>query len=182
MLRFWRITALTIGLVAVLLLLLTWLLRPLTSLALEYRQLRRDNSLIAVYYVDMERQLSIRESSPLPSIPLDPSDTAPDGRRAFSLPTPGNMDVFLLTSDAPRRQLTHFGDFPPLRSGRDTRRANLHPFWSPDLNWIIFLSSDPTGRVDLYAIHPDGHGLRLLTDPYSQHEPVQPRFVHLASG
>jgi Tol biopolymer transport system component len=40
--------------------------------------------------------------------------------------------------------------------------ADTQPEWSPDGEWIAFLS-DRSGHVDLYVVHPDGTGLRRLT-------------------
>jgi hypothetical protein len=95
------------------------------------------------------------------------------------LPTPGNIDLFLVGPDTKRFQLTHFKDFPPLRPGRDPRRANLYPLWSPDAVWIIFLSSDEVGHIDLYAIRPDGSDMRSLAYHINTEEPVHPQWVTL---
>jgi len=44
--------------------------------------------------------------------------------------------------------------------------AGDHPDWSPDGKWIIFRSPTPGGfaGTDLYRVHPDGTGLRQLTN------------------
>ena len=38
---------------------------------------------------------------------------------------------------------------------------NLYPAWSPDGKWIVFVN-DRHGPFDLYVIHPDSTGLRLI--------------------
>ncbi len=45
-------------------------------------------------------------------------------------------------------------------------RAGISPDWSPDGRWILFRSNADGGGLDsqLYVIHPDGRGLRAVTD------------------
>jgi Tol biopolymer transport system component len=40
--------------------------------------------------------------------------------------------------------------------------SDTQPEWSPDGEWIAFLS-ERSGHVDLYVVHPDRTGLRRLT-------------------
>ena len=44
------------------------------------------------------------------------------------------------------------------------------PDWSPDGLWIVFSARPPRGRSTLYAIHPDGSGLRRLTNGRTDEE------------
>jgi Tol biopolymer transport system component len=53
---------------------------------------------------------------------------------------------------------------------RDRRRGTLlrrsltsTPAWSPDGKWIAFVRQIGYGPVEVYAVHPDGSGLRRLT-------------------
>ena len=78
----------------------------------------------------------------------------------------GDFDIYTMRTDGSEvRKLT------------DSRGNDAHPAWSPDGNWIIFSSSrqgfkdealldewGPQPYGDLYAMHPDGSGVRQLTD------------------
>ncbi|MGH2656089.1 MAG: TolB family protein [Actinomycetota bacterium] len=80
---------------------------------------------------------------------------SPDGRRlAFqALGAGGDTDVFSIRADGTdRRSLTG-------REGFD-----MAPTWSPDSEWIAYLS-DRGGDTELYLIRPDGTGERRL--PFS---------------
>ena len=46
-----------------------------------------------------------------------------------------------------------------------SRRATgaLNPSWSPDGGWIVF-SLQRDERAEIYLVHPDGTGLRRVTD------------------
>lgn len=152
------------------------------GIALEYREVRQDRQIVNVYYLDIERGIRSSQQKSAVVETLKSSNTAPDGRRVLSLPTPGNIDLFLVAPDTNRFQLTHFKNFPPLRANRDSRRANLYPLWSPDAAWIIFLSSDEVGHLDLYAIRPDGSDMRVLAYRIHSEDSVYPRWVILKSS
>ena len=62
------------------------------------------------------------------------------------------LDIVLLEIDT-GRQVTLYG--------KPSTRA-LSPKWSPDGNWISFISQE-TGREELYLIKPNGEGLHQLT-------------------
>jgi Tol biopolymer transport system component len=156
--------------------------RQQPGVALEYREIHQHGKIVMIYYVDIEHGIRSHQQVPAEVERLQPSDSAPDGRRVIPLSTPGNIDLFLLTPDANRLQLTHFSNFPPLRAGRDPRRANLYPIWSPDAAWIVFLSSDEVGHLDLYAVRPDGQEMRRLAYHINTEEPVHPRWVRFKSG
>jgi TolB protein len=80
--------------------------------------------------------------------------------------TSGIDELWLMNLDGSnQRQLT----FPPQH--REIASYNGHdqtPKWSPDGDEIVF-ARFYRGRTDIYAIRPDGIGLRRLTDQAGQH-------------
>jgi dipeptidyl aminopeptidase/acylaminoacyl peptidase len=62
------------------------------------------------------------------------------------------LDIVLLEIASGRQTILY---------GKSSTRALL-PKWSPDGNWISFISQE-TGREELYLIKPDGEGLHQLT-------------------
>jgi Tol biopolymer transport system component len=86
---------------------------------------------------------------------------SPDGRQiAFARQSPfnGYGGIFVIDSDGSNmRRLT-----------TDAHRDS-QPVWSPNGQWIAF-SSERDGNLDLWAIHPDGTGLRRLTNTPTRHE------------
>jgi len=50
----------------------------------------------------------------------------------------------------------------PLRRLTDDAAQDIVPRWSPDGNWIAFLS-DRSGKYEIWKIHPDGTGLAQMT-------------------
>ena len=88
---------------------------------------------------------------------------SPDGRHiAFvRLNSPladpaGGIAIFVMRSDGTHlRRITDW-----------SLRAGVSPDWSPDGRWILFRSNADGGGLDsqLYVVHPDGRGLRAVTD------------------
>jgi TolB protein len=98
----------------------------------------------------------------------DQAAFSPDGRRLVFVTTRAGGRANLWTLDLQSRRAS------PLTSGAG---GDFRPSWSPDGQWIAF-SSDrgstmPFGHgrwehlqiVDLYLIHPDGSGLKRITEP-----------------
>lgn len=98
----------------------------------------------------------------------DQAAFSPDGRQLVFVTTRsgGTADIWILDLQTRRaRKLTSGpgGDF--------------RPAWSPDGQWIAFSSDrnsqlpfahgrwEPLHLVDVYVVHPDGSGLKRLTDP-----------------
>jgi hypothetical protein len=127
--------------------------------------------------LDVTRSLRLTRNEPLPARLFFATDTAADGRQAVSVQSIGNIDLYLTENDGTQRQITHFTDFPPIGGERDSRSANLYPSWSPDNAWIAFISSTVNGRLDLYAVRPDGSGLHHLGDRIRVASPYAPRWV-----
>lgn len=183
MLRFWTGLLVGMGLLSLAALCAVLLVSRLqASTALEYVEAASDGHPIAVYYLDVERTLIVQRGSRLLTVALKIGATSPDGQRVVSLPTPGNIDLFIVPPGGPAVQLTRFKDFPARRPGSDARRANLYPLWSPDYAWIVFLSSDEVGHIDLYAIRPDGSDLRRLAYRINNQGLGRPMWVSLERG
>jgi TolB protein len=98
----------------------------------------------------------------------DQAAFAPDGRQLVFVTTRADGTADLWTLDLETRKPR------PLTSGPG---GDFRPAWSPDGRWIAF-SSDRTsdmpfahGRwehlhvVDIYIVHPDGSGLKRITEP-----------------
>jgi hypothetical protein len=180
MVTYWLRWSVGMGLFSLAILSIALLLSRLqTSQALEYIEAYSDGRLIAAYYLDIERLLVTRRTHRLAALPLNTGATGPDGWRVVSLPTPGNIDLFIVPPDEPAIPLTHFSDFPARGLSGDARRANLYPLWSPDYRWIVFLSSDEVGHMDLYAVRPDGSDLRRLAYRINTQGLGRPMWVRL---
>jgi Tol biopolymer transport system component len=97
----------------------------------------------------------------------DQAAYSPDGRRLVFVSTRAGGTADLWTLDVETRRAT------PLTSGP---AGDFRPAWSPDGKWIAFSSDRGStlpfahGRwehlhlVDLYLIHPDGSGLKRITE------------------
>ncbi|MEH1126370.1 TolB family protein [Micromonospora sp. CPCC 206061] len=82
---------------------------------------------------------------------VDP-DFSPDGKLiAYShSKVSGQADIWVVTPD---------GKSSPVTSGPD---LDMDPTWSPDGRWIAF-TRGPVAKPRIYAVRPDGTGLRELT-------------------
>lgn len=148
-----------------------------SAVAMQYGQSAPKRGDIYYFAVDVERALRVRQDQPLDTTPATNREIAPDGRRVLSAQQGGNIDLFIVGTDGGWQRLTHFSDFSSARTERVARRANLYPAWSPDGQWIAFISSDINGRLALYAVRPGTAGLHKLGDQIRVVEPFPPRWI-----
>lgn len=89
----------------------------------------------------------------------EPSPTQPgtiDGVMVFESSHLGNSEIYLLNTSPARSDLTNLTQSP----AQDTS-----PAWSPDGEWVAFLS-DRSGKADIYVVSVAGTRLaRLTADP-----------------
>lgn len=101
-------------------------------------------------------------------LPFNDSDPAwsPDGRRIAFVSDRDNPErrahisneVYVMNADGSgERRLTH-----AIPGGN----GNADPAWSPDGTWIAFDGDDAQGHGDIWIVHPDGTGLRNLTNSF----------------
>jgi hypothetical protein len=147
---------------------------------IEYGLAAPDDRVIYVG-VDVAHIIHFIQNEPFAVRSYAMTNIAPDGRQVVSMQSGGNTDLFLKELDGTQHQLTHFTDFPAKSGERDARRANLYPSWSPNASWIAFISSDVKGRLDLYAVHPDGSGLHHVGDRIRAAMPYTPRWIRFDS-
>lgn len=98
-----------------------------------------------IFLLDIETD-SLIQLTNHPAIDRTPS-ISPDGQHiAFVSTRDGNYDVFIINIDGSElKNLTH-----------DILSKDIHPYWSPDSQRIIFNSTNKTDNYDLYSISPDG--------------------------
>ena len=146
--------------------------------ALVYSQFERG---IGRYYVylDPMRGVRARQSRLLHSItPFQNRPMSPDGKTFIATrPTEGGVDLFAVEMpEGTQRQLTRLDAFPPVQHAFNQMRSNTYPVWSPDGNWIAFISSDRMANMDIYLISPSGDELRRVARDVSTPAPLQIRW------
>lgn len=140
-----------------------------------------DQDKIITYYIDIERRVRVQDLSPIAYVRVKTSDTDSSGRRIIPLMSSDMLDteLFLNAPGAESFQLTYSSDFPSTQAnspfpqgGGNPPRLNAYPVWTPDGGWVVFLSADEVGNIDLYAIRPDRSELRLLAQHVLATQPV----------
>ena len=136
-------------------------------------------------YVDAASGAALARRTPLQAsdvaaLPFDPEPRSPDGARTV-LPriTGDGVDLFIADASGVLTQLTNLSAFPPGPRDDWRMRSNTYPLWSPDGQWISFLSAGTDGRLDLYRVRPDGTDLRMLYADVTTPTPLNLRWVAL---
>lgn len=130
-------------------------------------------------YLDPIRQIRVR-GAPLQYVsPFNGRPLSPDGA-AYITPrtTDTGVDLFLVALDGSwQRRLTHIDAFPPITHAFRSMRSNTFPLWSPDGEWIAFVSTDFLSQQEIYLIRPDGSDLRRVAAYVSTPTPLQLRWT-----
>jgi hypothetical protein len=132
------------------------------GMVIRYGQFLPSHDTVFFVYVDVQRNLFSQTGGVIDQVAFEESNVSPDGQTVVTLQNGGSVDLFMVEPGRKTRQITDFRDFMDARGERETRRANLLPVWSPDGEWIAFISNDLNGRLYLYIIRPDGSDLRQL--------------------
>jgi hypothetical protein len=87
--------------------------------------------------------------------------------------TRSGTELFVVSADhSVVRQLTYFRNFPPGDYRIKNVRNNAFPQWSPDGSWIVFVSSQPASKMDVYLIRLDGSDLRRVAADLGTYMPL----------
>lgn len=153
------------------------------GLAIFYADFQPYADVVSFYYADVERSLHLEKAAPVPATEYRNAERSPDGeKRVTSLATPGNVDLFVFAGGEDGRQITRASNFPGGSGDRDKRRANLFPAWSPDGEWIAFVSADVVGDLGLFVVRPNGDDLRYVSDQIRVRSALQPRWVAIENS
>jgi hypothetical protein len=169
---------------AALLLLMLGLARSRPPLALVFSQYELARGSWTVYLdpatgARLERRTPLHESD-VAVMALEPAPRSPDGLRTVRPSvTEDGVDLFIEDAAGARTRLTHFSDFPPGDAGVQMMRSNTVPLWSPDGQWISFISADPLAHLDLYLITATGDELRRIYADIRTPTPLSLRWVAL---
>lgn len=133
----------------------------------------------SVVYLDPFRQIAIRKPNPIHTEPpYSARAYSPDGSLYVAAqPNGSSVHLFVFSADdRVQRQLTDPMLFPTMPTAS---RSNTYPLWSPDGQWIAFLSSNTQAVQDIYIIRPDGTDLRLVAHDIGTPSPLRLRWIPL---
>jgi hypothetical protein len=106
--------------------------------------------------------------------PAEAMPRSPDGTRMVRPQvTSSGVDLFVEEPDGGLTRLTRPNDAAP------GRRSNTFPLWSPDGEWVSFVSTDPQLHMDLYIVRADGTDLRRIYPDVRTPIPLSLRWVRL---
>ncbi|HYO87550.1 MAG TPA: hypothetical protein VER79_02825 [Candidatus Limnocylindrales bacterium] len=178
-----RLATLT-GLISTALILLTLgLTRSGPSSGLVFSQYAQPAGRTYVYLdpfsgAELERKQPLHDEAAIQ--PLDSAPRSPDGTRTV-IPriTPDGVDLFVVADAGTEVRLTPANMAPRTAEPPMDRRSNTFPLWSPDGQWITFISADMHAHMDLYIVRPDGAGLRRIYANVSTPMPLGLRWLAL---
>lgn len=149
----------------------------ITPTALVYSQFEAG---IGRYYVYVDTARAMR--TPVLRAAHDPEagqgrPVSPDGTMSVSTrPTAQGVDLYIrVAGDGVPRRLTRRDAFVSGDLTSDMR-SNTYPVWSPDGEWLAFISSDSSAQMDIYIIRPDGSGIRRLASDVGTPTPLEMRW------
>lgn len=145
-----------------------------TPTALVYSQFRQGTGYYFVY-VDVLHGIRARHIEPRENVRVTSERAmSPDGKTyVAAYPTLHGVDLFAIEMEAGvYRQLTETGMFD---NSASTMRSNTYPVWSPDGEWIAFVSSNAI-QVDIYIISATGDILKRVARDVSSPAPLQLRW------
>ena len=126
--------------------------------------------------VSLERGDPAHDPDALNAAP-QPAQLSPDGSRAI-LPrvTEDGVDLFISEPGGALTRLIPPGEFAA------GMRSNTYPLWSPDGQWISFVSTGPQQEgVDLYLVAPDGSDLRRIYADATTVTPLNLRWISVTA-
>jgi hypothetical protein len=148
-----------------------------TPTALVYSQFKAG---VGRYYVYVDTTRGMR--TPVLRAAHDPvagqgRPVSPDGTMSVSTrPTANGVDLYIrVAGDGIPRRLTRWDAFTTGNLTNDMR-SNTYPVWSPDGEWVAFISSDSSAQMDIYVIRPDGSGIRRLASDVGTPTPLEIRW------
>jgi hypothetical protein len=150
-----------------------------TATALVYSQFARAQGRYFVY-VDPLTGIHARVQRPYEDMEIVPNRSlSPDGQTyVAAYPTIDGVDLFAFDMGAGTyRQLTSAAAFDGV--GQRGMRSNTYPVWSPDGEWIAFVSSDLRASVDVFVISADGQRLLRVARDVSTPGPLLLRWGRL---
>ena len=150
-----------------------------TPTALVYSQFERGWGRYYIY-VDPITGIHARVLRPYDDIEMAGNRLlSPDGQTyVTTYPTIDGVDVFVYDTGAGTfRQLTQAATFDGV--GHSGMRSNTYPVWSPDGEWIAFISSDLRTSVDVFVISADGETLLRVARDVSTLGPLMLRWGRL---
>lgn len=133
--------------------------RPPAPTALMFSQFHQPGERSTVYLDPFTGTMVERSAPPLQALDSGAESGArsPDGAYVVRpRVTSGGVDLFVEGADGALVRLTK-SDGTALE-----RRSNTLPVWSPDSQWISFISADPQTQMDVYLVRADGTQLRRI--------------------
>lgn len=138
------------------------------------------------YYVYLDPYLGVSLDRDVPAhdgettgMPPEPAPLSPDGSRTV-MPrvTEDGVDLFVSDTGGRLTRLTHRSDFATASTSAGDMRSNTYPLWSPDGQWISFVSTRPQQEgVDLYLVSAEGSALRRVYANLTTRSPLGLRWI-----
>lgn len=119
-----------------------------------------DSGSQGVYMVDLEGTSPFRVTEPRGNV-FSPT-WSPGGQLAFAWSPVANTEIYVFSPQLVETLDSHTPIPSPTRI-TDSYYTDTAPAWSPDGEWIAFIS-DRAGTSDVYIMRPNGDELLALTD------------------